>query len=277
VTVTILDGPMGTELLRRGVPTPLPLWSATALETAPEVIAAIHADYAAAGARVHTANTFRTGPYPMQKAGRRHDATALTRKAVALARAAVPPGQRVAGSLAPLEDCYRPDLSPAAVVRRAEHRAMAELLADAGVDLLICETFPHPEEAIDAVQASVATALPTWLGLTLGPEGDLLGDDDVIATARCAFGVGAEAVLLNCSRVSDIDRLLPRLARLGVVGAYGNVGAEDPVVGWRNDGDAAPGPYSEAAARWIAMGAAIVGGCCGTGPAHIAEIARRMG
>src|SRR5512135_147134 len=58
--LTILDGPIGTELAARGVPTPAPAWSAWAIDHAPEVLAAIHRDYAAAGATVHTANTFRT-------------------------------------------------------------------------------------------------------------------------------------------------------------------------------------------------------------------------
>ena len=60
MSIVILDGPMGTELLARGVPTPTPGWSAHALDAAPEVVASIHRDYAAAGAVVHTTNTFRT-------------------------------------------------------------------------------------------------------------------------------------------------------------------------------------------------------------------------
>jgi len=66
----ILDGALGTELARRGVPTPLPLWSAAAIDSAPQVLSAIHRDYAEAGATVHTANTFRTGPWTAERAGR---------------------------------------------------------------------------------------------------------------------------------------------------------------------------------------------------------------
>ena len=58
--LTLLDGPLGTELDARGVSVALPLWSAGAIDSAPEVIAAIHREYAAGGATVHTANTFRT-------------------------------------------------------------------------------------------------------------------------------------------------------------------------------------------------------------------------
>ena len=85
MTVTILTGPLGTELHRRGVQTPLPGWSAHALEEAPEVVAAIHADYAAAGATVHVTNTFRTKRRTFPDRWEAH-----ARKAVELCRSAVP-------------------------------------------------------------------------------------------------------------------------------------------------------------------------------------------
>ena len=130
VRVILLDGPMGTELARRGVDTPAPGWSTYALESHPHVVAAIHRDYAAAGATVHTANTFRTKR--RQFPG---DWEKRARLAVRICRESVPAGHRVAGSLAPLEDCYRPDLSPPPETCRAEHRELAEVLADAGCDL----------------------------------------------------------------------------------------------------------------------------------------------
>ena len=120
--ITLLDGPLGTELNARGVVTDLPLWSAATIETAPDLIAAIHCDYADAGATVHTANTFRT---------KRRTAAAewerLARGAVRIARDVVPNSHRIAGSIAPLEDCYRVDLSPADD-SRAEHRELADAL-----------------------------------------------------------------------------------------------------------------------------------------------------
>src|SRR6185436_730655 len=118
------------------------------------------------------------------------------RRAVAIARAAVPAGHRVAGSLAPLEDCYRPDLSPADP--RAEHRELARALAAAGVDLLLCETFPHVGEALIAVEEAVATGIATWVSFTAGPEANLLFPDDVARGAREAAARGAQAVLVNC-------------------------------------------------------------------------------
>ncbi len=272
--VVVLDGPVGTELARRGVPTPLPLWSAAAIEANPEELGRIHADYAAAGATVHTANTFRTDPWTLERLGLGERWRELTRAAVRVAREAVPSGHAVAGSIAPLEDCYRPDLSPAPPTCRREHARFADELAAAGVDLLLCETFPHPGEALEAARAALATGLPVWLSLTQGPSADLLGDDELLATLERAAGLGVEVVLVNCNPVPTIAPLLVEVARLAVpFGAYGNVGRPDDEIGWRCEGDAVPAPYAAAVSEWLSLGASVVGGCCGTTPAHTAEIA----
>src|SRR5688572_4668685 len=136
---------MGTELAARGVPTPGPGWSAYALETAPETVRAIHAEYMRAGAMVHRTNTFRTQPhlFPEPSEEGRASFRELIRRAVELARTGAA-SARIAGSIAPVADCYRPDLSPPAEDARRIHRAMAGALAAERVDLLVCETFPHP-------------------------------------------------------------------------------------------------------------------------------------
>jgi S-methylmethionine-dependent homocysteine/selenocysteine methylase len=274
VTVVLLDGPVGTELARRGVPTPLPFWTAGAIETAPEVLSAIHAAYAEAGATVHTANTFRTGPHSMRLHPDPERWRRLTDAAVQIARAAVPPEHLVAGSMAPLEDCYSPHLSPPPEVARAAHARMADGLRDAGADLLLVETFPHTGEALLAVDAAMATGLPVWLSLTVGPSGDLVPDEALRVTMAAAVAEGVAAVLLNCARPGRITELLSHLVGLGVpFGAYGNVGEPDPLHGWRSEEESAPGPYASEVRGWLDAGAGIVGGCCGTTPEHIAALA----
>jgi S-methylmethionine-dependent homocysteine/selenocysteine methylase len=275
VSITILDGPVGTELARRGVPTPLPLWSASAVDEAPDTLAEIHRSYAAAGAQVHTAATFRTDAWTLRKLGREGESQRLTRRAVAIVREAVPEGHRVAGSISPLEDCYVPASSPGLAVCREEHSRAAQVLVEAGVDLLLCETFPHPGEALAALDAALEHTVPVWLSLTPGPDGGLISDTVLIETLREAARRGAEAVLVNCAPTAVLARLLPQLADLDVAfGAYGNVGSPCPTEGWLIEGDELPGPYAEAAAAWLDCGATIVGGCCGTGPAHIAALDR---
>jgi homocysteine S-methyltransferase len=106
----LLDGATGTEIERRGAPTPLPLWSAPILYEQPELLVQIHADYVAAGVDALTANTFRTQRRTLARGGWAHRAAELTDQAVALARrgaAREAPERRVfvLGSAPTLEDC----------------------------------------------------------------------------------------------------------------------------------------------------------------------------
>ena len=263
--ITLLDGPLGTELNRRGVVTQLPSWSATSIESAPEVIEAIHADYADAGATVHTANTFRT---KQRTVGNRWQI--MTQRAIELTRRSVPANHQVAGSIAPLEDCYRPDQSPG-IEALPEHLAFAEQLAEAGVDLLLCETFPNPDEALAAVTAARLTKLETWLALTAGPDATLMSPEQMAITAKQAVDLGAAAILVNCTPAIDTLRFIVALsnAALGVpIGAYANAGSADDQIGWTASPEPGAKTYAKLASRWIEAGATIVGSCCGTTPEH---------
>jgi S-methylmethionine-dependent homocysteine/selenocysteine methylase len=269
VNITLIDGPLGSQLSQRGVATDSPLWSAAAIDQAPDTIAAIHRDYVAAGASVHTTNTFRTQCRAVGDQWQR-----LTRKAVQLARENAG-GHRVAGSIAPLRDCYRPDLSPKNP--RPEHHAMATLLADAGCDLLLCETFPHLGEAVVATEEAARTGVETWVALTAGPEADLLSPEQVAEGAKRAVDAGAAAVLVNCVPAAETLRFVLALenAKLRVpIGAYANAGSLDDQIGWDAPPDTGAQTYLQLVRRWVDAGATIVGGCCGTGPPHIEAIAR---
>ncbi|HLK35839.1 MAG TPA: homocysteine S-methyltransferase family protein [Polyangiaceae bacterium] len=267
----LLDGPMGTELARRGASLESPGWSAHALESAPGVVAAIHRDYVAAGATVHTANTFRTTP---RAVGTRW--TALLRRAVDIARSSVPAGHRVAGSIAPVEDCYRPDLSPGAGARSA-HRELARALAGEGVDLILCETFPSGAEAAVAVEAAARTGLPTWVALTAGPCASLMTPAEMARAARDCHEAGAAAVLVGCTAADRTLAFLLEIAPLGTtLGAYANAGDPAAGLGWGAaalpSADEGAARYARLAESWAGAGATILGGCCGTGPDHIARL-----
>ena len=263
--ITLLDGPLGTELNRRGIATDLPRWSADAIESAPEVIQAIHADYAAAGATVHTANTFRTKQRTLGNHWQR-----MTERAVALARQSVPSNHRVAGSIAPLEDCYQPDRSPGGGALM-EHQVFAQRLADAGADLLLCETFPNTDEALAAVTAARSTNLETWLAMTAGPDASLMSPQQMVVAAKQAVDLGAAAILVNCTPAVDTLRFVVALAdaSLGVpIGAYANAGSADDQIGWTASPDPGAQAYAVLARQWIDAGATLVGSCCGTTPEH---------
>jgi S-methylmethionine-dependent homocysteine/selenocysteine methylase len=269
MSLTLLDGPMGTELIARGHPCPAPEWSAWALLHAPQAVSEIHREYAKAGAQVHTTNTFRTRPDAL---GAQWEDCA--RRAVRLARAAAGPGQRVAGSIAPLADCYQPQDSPDNPGPR--HAALARVLADAGVDLMLCETFPHIGECLAALDAAMSTGVETWISLTAGPDADLLTPKEIFRGAAAAVERGASAVLVNCIPATRTSAFLAPLASLGVpFGAYANAGHTDDGIGWHPDPDG-PNRYAEYAQEWVDLGATIIGSCCGTGPDHIRALHTRF-
>jgi S-methylmethionine-dependent homocysteine/selenocysteine methylase len=268
----ILDGAIGTELIARGVRLEGADWSARAIRHAPEVLSEVHAAYAEAGATLHTANTFRTQPGVLGDRWRDD-----LRSAVAIAKAAVPEGQKVLGSIAPIEDCYRPDLSPGSAAL-PRHRETARALAEAGCDVLLCETFAHEAEALAALEAARETGLPAWLSLTAGPLGDLLTPSDVARIGREAVALGVDRLLANCIAASRIAPFVEALVALDVpIGVYANAGARDERLGWDDATDDAADRYVELAERWAALGATVIGGCCGTGPLHIRALSRRFG
>jgi S-methylmethionine-dependent homocysteine/selenocysteine methylase len=267
--ITLIDGPMGTLLGERGVDISGENWSANALITAPSLIQDIHREYVEAGATVHTTNTFRTRRRDLGE-----DWEELSCLAVQLAREAVPAGQRVAASISPLADCYRPDLSPPKP--SAEHREFIELLASQSIDLFLCETFANPREALVAVHECVATGLPTWLSLCAGPHAELMSPEILRKTATRAMELGAEAVLVNCVDAAKTGEYVQALAGVDVpFGAYANAGPPSAGLGWEHTAEG-PTRYLAYARRWLAAGATLFGCCCGTTPAHIATLRRSL-
>lgn len=272
----LLDGATGTELNRRGVDTGLPMWSANALthNTGLNLLRRIHLDYLNAGADILTANTFRT--HRRALAGTGHSALELTRRAVATAREAVAESGRpaqVAGSLAPLEDCYRPDLVPSDDECCAEHSERIHHLVDAGVDLLLIETMNSIREAVMAAQLATITGRPTLVSFVCDEEGRILSGEPLALAAEMLLPLGVKALGVNCGPAHSLAKPLARLR--AVCGpdfpliAYGNIGYVDEAQGWINTDAENPEAYLQYAETWPAQ---IVGGCCGTTPEHIRRL-----
>ena len=287
----ILDGAVGTELMRRAVDTRLPLWSAGALITAPHVLRQIHADYLRAGAEIITADTFRTHRRNLAAAGLDHRARDLTHKAVEIAQSAIRARTRpldparyqpryVAGSMSPLEDCYSPELVPPQEECEREHGEMARHLAEAGVDLILVETMNTIREARAAVMAARATGLPVLTSFVCRTDGRLFSGESVTEAVQEIGPLGVVGLLVNCTPSATIREPLGELQQAvraltappPITGAYANIGHTDDIVGWSNTADVSPLEYAQLAAGWLKQGANLVGGCCGTTPAHIAAL-----
>ncbi len=274
----LLDSAMGTELERRGARCQLPLWSAWALIDAPSVVLAIHRDDVEAGADILTANTFRTHRRSLEKAGKGKRAEELTRQAVTLARRAAGESTRailVAGSLSPLEDCYRPDLVPDEGALWQEHGQQAMLLAQAGADLILAETHNTVRELVAAVRASKETGLPVIASIITDGQGRLLSGESIAEAARAVEPLRPDVLAINCV---SVRRLLPDLRVLAEaapgapLAAYGNLGPPAGRGGTLFNEPVDPEEYASIARQWLAIGTRIVGGCCGTTSAHTAAL-----
>ena len=293
----VLDGGVGSELVRRGV-----RWRDHGLRTDTAAVQELHREYLEAGAHVIRTNTFQLNRRIYQNvfrdAAHLHHIGApdldqripkLIPRAVDLARAARQQAGRdnvaIAGVMSPLEHCFRPDLAVSDDQARAEHAEIAHLLAQAGVDLLLLESMNTLAEARVAVAAARATGLPVWVSYVLDAAGNVLSGESLSDASRMARDEGAEAVLVNCAPPEDIERAVAAIHDGDVkIGACAHIGRFDPP-SWKfeffpqfRDTDAWPPPrYSAAAARWQDSGARILGGCCGTGPAHVRALAELAG
>lgn len=291
----IADGATGSELQRRGVLTPLPLWSTAALLTpaGQQTLQAIHADYLQAGAQFLTANTFRTHARNLRAAGLQDQAAELTRLAVQIAREAIEvtrcSGAFVAGSHAPLEDCYSPELTPPDAELRREHAHHVEHLAAAGVDFILIETMPTIREAVAAAEAAGAVNVPFGVSFVSQQPDVILSGESIAEAVRSVLPLGPKLLGINCAPAPQLAIAMRAVAAEvanfsaeegvnnppGII-CYGNIGEPDPIQGWRNTTAAEPGAYTALAAEWHAAGARVIDGCCGTTPAHIAAIRRKL-
>jgi S-methylmethionine-dependent homocysteine/selenocysteine methylase len=274
----VLDGATGTELARRGIDTPLPLWSAGALETAPQVVQAIHRDYILAGADVIVANTFRTNVRTLRAAGRVEAGLDLNRIALTLARqaASADSGRSalVAASVAPVEDCYHPGRVPDEDVLNREHGRMMDWLARAEPDLVWIETMNTLREARAAARAAVASGIPFAVSFVTAQSGDLLSGEPLEHAVAAIEPFEPLAIGLNCIPPEGITANLPRLRRCTdrPTAVYAHLGNPEPIFGWSFSSDVAPAEYAAHVRRWLEMGATIIGGCCGTNAGHIRAI-----
>ncbi|MCE9647798.1 MAG: homocysteine S-methyltransferase family protein [Chloroflexi bacterium] len=276
----ILDGATGTELNRRGVDTGLPLWSANALmnDRDAKTLQQIHEDYLRAGADIITTNTFRTHRRALAPSGNADRSLELTRRAVDIARAAIAnvPSDSprfVAGSLSTLEDCYRPDLVPPEDELRAEHSERIHHLVECGVDLILIETINSIREALVMTKLAMPAGIPVVVSFVCDRDGRILSGETLSEAAGQLLPLGISAIGVNCGPTPNLAKPLAELqAACGKqfpLIAYGNIGYVDENVGWVNTDSENPKAYCEHASNWPAR---IIGGCCGTTPAHISEL-----
>lgn len=289
--ITVLDGGIGQELVKRYGKTPTAMWSTIVLLEKPEMLSDLHEDYFKMGATVGTTNSYavhRDRIAGTEAEGKYED---LLKASATAVRDVCPKGSKVAGSIGPLVGSYRIDKvnsHETAVALYAEKAAQLEAL----VDILLIETVASLKQAravLEGVQKT-NTSKDVWIGFTVDDnDGTMLRSGESLASAiDIAEKAGVDAVLINCSvpEVMPTALSLIRSKTKLPFGAYANgfthihhdfVHNDKPTVDLlQARTDLSPEVYAKHVRRWVELGATIVGGCCETGPPHIAAVVRLL-
>jgi S-methylmethionine-dependent homocysteine/selenocysteine methylase len=290
MSVMVLDGGMGRELLRIGAPFQQPEWSALALLEGPDWVVQAHTNFIEAGAQLITTNSYAIVPFHIGEerfAARGQELADLSGRLARTAAAGAASPVLVAGSLPPLFGSYRPDLFDATAAPSIIDPLVAGLAPH--VDLWLGETLGSVVEAQtvrEAIDRAGVGDRPLWISFTLDDHHPLAlrSLEPVGDAVRAALDLGAEAVLFNCCQAevitAAVDSALTTAAGRAAVGGYANrfapshaedVQANAGIARFRDDLD--PPSYCEFVHGWLDRGATLVGGCCGMNPDHIRAIA----
>jgi S-methylmethionine-dependent homocysteine/selenocysteine methylase len=289
--VAIMDGGTGTGLQAMGVPMDGEAWGGVANLTHLDAVQRLHAAYLAAGAQILITNTFATGPGPLAAAGYGDRFAEANRNAVAAATQArseagdddvVVAGSMsrdVANGLAATGVPF--DVSDDAAALRDGYRRQAGVLAEAGVDLIVLEMMGSRTHLAPAVAAASETGLPVWVGLSVARAADgqaeTIDGEDACGLIESLPAGPVDAVFVMHNDVDVVPAALVAVRGVwsGTIGAYPHVGDWEPP-NWVFR-EMAPADFARRAREWVAAGATIVGGCCGTGPEHIAALTAAFG
>ena len=287
--ITLLDGGMGQELIARSGSDPGALWATRVMIDHPGLVREIHQDYFAAGASVATTNTYNILHDRLEPVGLDALYHALHLRALAEAHEARAHAGRglIAGSMGPLGESYRPDLTPAVEVSAPLYAEKARILGP-HVDMILIETISSLGLAHGALKGAQVAGVPVWLSVSVDDRDGsrLRSGEPVLGLADVIAEHPAAAVLANCSLPEAMLDALGALATLGLpFGAYANgfseiTGLPLPAGGAAPDythrHDLTPDRYTAFAMQWVERGATIVGGCCEVGPAHIRHLASAL-
>lgn len=298
--LSVLDGGMGMELFKIGVPNDRQIWSARALVESKyhSKVVQAHYNFLEAGARYITTNNYAVVPGYLKKVDLWHRFEELTTKAGELASQAVTKWvtqtratnkPQILGSIPPLSESYQLNVG-SAQEQQEIYRVMIECLMPF-IDVFLLETVSHRENAQNALAYVLPTTKPYWLSWTLGEEGALISGESVEGAVDFSLSTTRlpEAILFNCSSPEATTKALTILNKTFKktldgknikYGAYANAFPEGTTTDFdleSNTGmtlrkELTPEAYAAHARSWHEQGCQLIGGCCGIGPEHIAQI-----
>jgi 5-methyltetrahydrofolate--homocysteine methyltransferase len=272
----VADGATGTNLQQRGLPAGVAPdeW----VIDNPNAVLQLHSDFVAAGSNIILTNTFGATSLRLRGSKFEGQAVELNQQAVALARqAAEPYGVFVGGSLGPVGGLLKPYGALEVDEVRQTYAEQAAALTTGGVDLLVIETQFSLEEAQAAVEGARSTShLPLVISFSYDKGVRTMMGVKPSQVMEIFSGMGVAAVGANCGKSLEfMEKVVLEMATAQAgfpIWAKPNAGM--PIPGTTPaQYDTTPEQMAQAAVRLVQAGAQVVGGCCGSTPAHIASIA----
>ena len=289
--IILLDGGVSTEIQKRGVAMDSDVWSGLAHKSHPEVVLQVHEDYIRAGAQVITANTYSTARHVLESVDMGDEVRAINTEAVQLAKKARDNSAKdetwIAGSMSSMAPFNSPQEVANGEKVAQNYQELAEIIAEAGVDLIITEMMRDAVNAKLVIEAALSTGLPVWIGYSAMMSDDgksvqtwhwknSLPSVDFEELVEAVSPLGGDAAGIMHSQVRDTPPALEILGRhwSGPKLAYAETGEiEKP--DWNFKEICTPNEYAAEIEGWINnYGVQIIGGCCGTGPEHIRILMR---
>ena len=289
VSLVILDGGMGRELKRMGAPFSQPLWSAQALIEAPEYVKQAHCNFIRAGAEIITINSYACVPFHLGAELYKQKGTKLATQAAILAKEAAHTSENqsvlIAGSLPPVMGSYRPDLFEPIIARDVTEQLYKA--QEDYCDIWIAETVASIAELKVVLSLAAQSSKPFYIAFTLSDDiyakvPTLRSGEQLSEAIEHLRETDLSGVLFNCSIPEVIEPALHQMRTLPshlTLGAYANsfIPIDDDHKAnstFQSLRSVTAQNYLYYAQHWYKAGARVIGGCCGIGPEHIAEIAR---
>ena len=275
----VFDGAMGTMLYARGVF--LNRCFDELNLSNPALVRSIHDEYLEAGADVIETNTFGAHRFKLGPHGFEAQVRTINREGARLAREAAKGRGLVAGAIGPIGKPLAPIGNVKPEEAQEAYREQAEGLLEGGVDLFLLETMPSLDQAKAALAAvrSLTADVPVAVSLTFSEEGNTIYGDTPEDGVRELEALGVPLVGANCSQgpqamLETIQRMAA-VARTARLSAMPNAGQAALVEG-RYVYLCTPEYMATWARRFLEVGATVVGGCCGTTPAHVRDLVRSV-
>lgn len=247
--------------------------------TNPELVSDIHRQYVRAGAHILETNTFAANRLALSQYRLGDKVGEICCAAVQLARAEAGADVYVAGSIGPIKASMAgDDTSECNETCRSALVEQLDALLGAGVDLIVLETFADSVELVDVVRiARTRTSIPIVASMTASRYGTTAAGGSLSLAATALVEAGASVIGLNCGYgIRAIEGAIEHIVNLGApVSVMPNAGFPEQVGGRLHFGASAEYLANEAVTL-AQMGARIIGGCCGTTPAHIEAISRKL-